>query len=110
MTDADEVKAFSGYHVQDKSKENPSQKGMHVVHAGIGDISKGNGIELGITTSTVLMQGHQNGPGDAASDEAYDAYDLQVAQEKEGIERVAMQESRVGHLVEGLHPVEPSIG
>ena len=74
------------------------------------DIAKGNSVQLTIGSTSVSVQGHQDGPRDTASDEANHTQDLHVAQEEEAIEGGSVQNGGVRNLVERFHPIEDALG
>jgi hypothetical protein len=80
------------------------------VTLGIGDVADCRAVELFEAASAGGVDGHENGPGDAAADEADEGEKLEVAQEEVGVEGRVVENVDVAFLEKRPYPIEPSLG
>lgn len=76
----------------------------------LANVREGQQIKLGLAPIAGGIDGEQDGPGDAAADEADDGEHLQEAQVEKAIERLVIEHQVVGEILEGPEPIEPPFG
>lgn len=74
------------------------------------DVTEAEDVQLDPPCTTSGIDWKQNGPCQQTADEAHGDRDLQISQKQEAIERLVIEDIAIGNLIEGLDPVEQSIG
>lgn len=113
LAEVDEEDDLAHDEVHDEAKEGPGGEGVGVVAVSLRvavDVAIGQDVELLAAVAARGVDGEQDGPGDAAADEAEGAGDAHEAEVEVGVERLVLESVDIGDLPKGAEPVEEAAG
>lgn len=108
MTEADEVHALASDNKADQPEEYPCNETVSIVPVDVDNVAETQHIKLLLTATASCVDGKQYWPRNAATEEANDDEDLEVAEEEIAIERIAFKDVMVRKALEVSDDTEES--